>query len=76
MIQTTLNAGKEMLEKRLSNGLPAYPTEEEIDSYAKNIEQSYLGKEYYVNNGILYKKSWILKRVLPQVLSDDFFIAE
>lgn len=74
--EQSLANGKKMLEDRFAKGLPAYPTEDEINEYAKQLENNYLRDEYYVKDGLIYQKAWMIKRVFPACLSEDHYLSE
>jgi hypothetical protein len=78
MVEQTLKVGQSILAGRLEDGRPPYPTEEEINIYAEEWADIFIGegKDYYVKDGLLYQKTWMLKRVSPAVMGDEYYISD
>lgn len=76
MASEKLEYAQKLLEQRLKDGLPALATEEEIIEEAKKNLQDYLRDEYFDIKGILYKRTWTMKRISPDRVKIDYYYSD
>jgi hypothetical protein len=75
LAQTKLEGGKKLLNDRRGKNLQDLPTEEEVIKYAMdNLERNYLSRGYFIKNGIIYLKTWVIRRVFPTILNEDHYL--
>jgi len=49
-------------------------TEQELLEKTIEIVKDYLGTEYTVKDGMLYKKAWTMRRLSPSNVEDKFYM--
>lgn len=73
--QQDLDVGKKLLEQRLKDGLSNYPTDDEIVKYAEEKMKTYLGKDYFIKDDLLYKEAWTIKRINPEQVGEEYYLS-
>ncbi|WP_455233284.1 hypothetical protein [Geopseudomonas aromaticivorans] len=67
------HALKELAERR-ERGLPALPTDEEIEVRASEEAASRLRDDWFIEDGRIYHRTWRIQRIAPAALGTEHYL--